>query len=103
MGHNPGKELRKGGCCAARHAVREGERLLMVYADTAGRFKDLEPLWAALDRLGEKSPSNAAIAVGSRAHLVKTEAVVKVISPPPSININLMVKQYYSVPFSETC
>ena len=75
----------------------------MVYADGAGRFKDLEPLWAALDRLDEKSPSNAAIAVGSRAHFVKTEAVVKAISPPPPININLMVERHHSAPPSKTC
>ena len=97
------KNSGKGG--AVRHGMlhARGERLLMVDADGASRFEDLELLWTALDRLDEKSPNNAAIAVGSRAHLVKTEAVVKVISPPPSININLMVKQYYSVPFSETC
>jgi dolichyl-phosphate beta-glucosyltransferase len=72
------KNSGKGG--AVRHGMlhSRGERLLMVDADDASRFEDLELLWAALDRLGEKSPDNAAIAIGSRAHLVKTEAVVKV-------------------------
>lgn len=84
---NPGVEIRvinrrnnsgKGG--TVRHGMlhARGERLLMVDADDASRFEDLELLWAALDRLDEKGPNHAAIAVGSRAHLVKTEAVVKV-------------------------
>lgn len=67
----------KGG--AVRHGMlhARGQRLLMVDADGASRFEDLELLWTALDRLDEKSPNGAAIAVGSRAHLVKSEAVVK--------------------------
>jgi len=72
------KNSGKGG--TVRHGMlhARGERLLMVDADDASRFEDLELLWAALDRLDEKGPGHAAIAVGSRAHLVKTEAVVKV-------------------------
>ena len=72
------KNSGKGG--TVRHGMlhARGERLLMVDADDASRFEDLELLWAALDRLDEKGPDHAAIAVGSRAHLVKTEAVVKV-------------------------
>jgi len=71
------KNSGKGG--AVRHGMlhSRGKRLLMVDADGASRFEDLELLWAALDRVGGKSPDHAAIAVGSRAHLVKTEAVVK--------------------------
>ena len=74
------KNSGKGG--AVRHGMlhSRGKRLLMVDADGASRFEDLELLWAALDRVGGKSPDHAAIAIGSRAHLVKTEAVVKV--PP---------------------
>ncbi|KIY44756.1 glycosyltransferase family 2 protein [Fistulina hepatica ATCC 64428] len=67
--------LGKGG--AVRHGMlhASGERLLMVDADGASRFPDLELLWSAMDEIG---PNNApAIAIGSRAHLVKTEAVVK--------------------------
>lgn len=69
----------KGG--AVRHGMlhSRGKRLLMVDADGASRFEDLEFLWAALDRLGKKNSDHAAIAIGSRAHLVKTEAVVKVL------------------------
>jgi len=77
------KNSGKGG--AVRHGMLHamGERLLMVDADGASRFDDLELLWAALDRLDEKNPNHAAIAVGSRAHLVKTEAVVKVFPSFP--------------------
>jgi len=80
------KNSGKGG--AVRHGMlhARGERLLMVDADGASRFEDLELLWAALDRLDEKSSNHAAIAVGSRAHLVKTEAVVKVPSVLPLNN-----------------
>jgi len=71
------KNSGKGG--AVRHGMlhASGKRLLMVDADGASRFEDLELLWAALDRLDERNPNHAAIAVGSRAHLVRTEAVVK--------------------------
>ncbi|KZV70844.1 glycosyltransferase family 2 protein [Peniophora sp. CONT] len=67
------KNLGKGG--AVRHGMlhSRGRRMLMVDADGASRFEDLELLWAAMDKHGEKP----AVAIGSRAHLVKTEAVVK--------------------------
>jgi len=69
------KNLGKGG--AVRHAMlhSRGERLLMVDADGASRFEDLELLWKALD--GLVSDNEPALAVGSRAHLVKTDAVVR--------------------------
>ncbi|TFK39721.1 glycosyltransferase family 2 protein [Crucibulum laeve] len=65
----------KGG--AVRHGMlyAGGERLLMVDADGASRIEDLEALWKEMDRI---APNNApGMVVGSRAHLVKTEAVVK--------------------------
>ena len=70
------KNVGKGG--AVRHGMLHGRgrRLLMVDADGASRFEDLELLWADMDKI---SPNGeAAVAVGSRAHLVKTDAVVKV-------------------------
>ncbi|KAI6023942.1 glycosyltransferase family 2 protein [Pisolithus microcarpus 441] len=69
------KNLGKGG--AVRHGMlhSRGHRLLMVDADGASRFEDLEHLWMSLDKLAPKN--EPAVAVGSRAHLVKTEAVVK--------------------------
>jgi len=71
------KNLGKGG--AVRHGMLHGRgrRLLMVDADGASRFEDLELLWDALDRFDLSKSDGAAVAVGSRAHLVKTEAVVK--------------------------
>ncbi|EGO22517.1 glycosyltransferase family 2 protein, partial [Serpula lacrymans var. lacrymans S7.9] len=69
------KNLGKGG--AVRHGMlyARGQRLLMVDADGASRFEDLELLWEAMDKLAPKN--EPAVVVGSRAHLVKTEAVVK--------------------------
>ncbi|KAF7370429.1 Glycosyltransferase family 2 protein [Mycena sanguinolenta] len=69
------KNLGKGG--AVRHGMLfgGGERLLMVDADDASRFTDLELLWEAMDTIAPNR--GAGVVVGSRAHLVKTEAVVK--------------------------
>lgn len=79
------KNLGKGG--AVRHGMMHGrgKRLLMVDADGASRFEDLELLWKALDEL-ESEDTLAAVAVGSRAHLVKSEAVVKVRSALSSLS-----------------
>jgi dolichyl-phosphate beta-glucosyltransferase len=76
------KNLGKGG--AVRHGMlhSRGRRLLMADADGASKFEDLDLLWNAMDHL---TPSGApAVVVGSRDHLVKTEAVVKVYLPPNS-------------------
>jgi dolichyl-phosphate beta-glucosyltransferase len=70
------KNIGKGG--AVRHGMLygSGERLLMADADGASKIEDLENLWKAMDEL---TPNNGpAMVVGSRAHLVKSEAVVKV-------------------------
>jgi len=69
------KNLGKGG--AVRHGMLHGrgKKLLMVDADGASQFEDLELLWKALDALVPND--EAGVAVGSRAHLVKTAAVVK--------------------------
>ena len=59
------KNLGKGG--ALRHGMLHGRghRLLMVDADGASRFEDLEQLWANMDEI---APQNeAAVAIGSRA------------------------------------
>ncbi|KAF8581536.1 glycosyltransferase family 2 protein [Ramaria rubella] len=68
------RNVGKGG--AVRHGFlhARGERLLMVDADGASQFEDLELLWKEMDAV-EKC--GRAVAVGSRAHMVKTEAVVK--------------------------
>jgi dolichyl-phosphate beta-glucosyltransferase len=70
------KNVGKGG--AVRHGMLYGggERLLMADADGASRIEDLEELWKKMDEI---APNNVpGVVVGSRAHLVKSEAVVKV-------------------------
>ncbi|KAH9057457.1 glycosyltransferase family 2 protein [Lactarius vividus] len=71
--HNRGK----GG--AVRHGMlhARGRRLLMADADGASRFADVELLLEALDALAPADSDASAVVIGSRAHLVKTEAVVK--------------------------
>ncbi|CAK5267755.1 unnamed protein product [Mycena citricolor] len=61
---------------AVRHGMlfSGGRRMLMVDADGASRFVDLELLWDAMDKI---APGDGWHGRGSRAHLVKTEAVVK--------------------------
>jgi dolichyl-phosphate beta-glucosyltransferase len=69
------KNVGKGG--AVRHGMLHagGRQLLMADADGASRIEDLEALWKAMDGI---APNDApGVVVGSRAHLVKTEAVVK--------------------------
>jgi len=61
----------KHGCMHAR-----GERILFVDADGATRFSDLETLWLKMDE--REQDGQPVIAIGSRAHLVNSEAVVKV-------------------------
>ena len=79
------KNLGKGG--AVRHGMLHGRGrcLLMVDAAGASPFADLEALWTAMDSLLETDKDGAAVVVGSRAHLVKTDAVVKVRQPPRSM------------------
>lgn len=60
-----------------------GHRILFVDADGATNFTDLSVLEAELDNLEQsQAPSESphGIIVGSRAHLVSTEAVVQVRS-----------------------
>lgn len=67
----------KGG--AVKHGAMHarGERILFVDADNATRFSDLEVLWGKMDEKKEEEGSPL-IVIGSRAHLVNSEAVVKV-------------------------
>jgi len=69
------KNIGKGG--AVRHGMlyASGERLLMADADGASQIEDLELLWKAMDIL--VADNGPAVVVGSRAHLVKSDAVVK--------------------------
>ncbi|KAG6902564.1 hypothetical protein C0995_014953 [Termitomyces sp. Mi166 len=82
------KNVGKGG--AVRHGMlySSGERLLMADADGASRIEDLEALWTTMDAL---APDNRpGVVVGSRAHLVKSEAVVKMLAQRSLIRNVLM-------------
>lgn len=69
------RNVGKGG--AVRHGFMHarGGRLLMVDADGASQFEDLELLWKEMDRVEQ---DGFAVAIGSRAHMIGTDAVVKV-------------------------
>jgi dolichyl-phosphate beta-glucosyltransferase len=69
--HNRGK----GG--AVTHGMKfcRGRYALFADADGASKFTDIEKLFAALKKYEQKE--RGAVAVGSRAYLVNTEAVVK--------------------------
>ena len=66
----------KGKGAAVKHGVlhARGQRILMVDADGASNFADLEELWKEMDAIKK---DGHAISVGSRAHLVATDAVVR--------------------------
>jgi len=66
----------KGKGAAVKHGMlhSRGKRILMVDADGASRFEDLELLWKEMDSI---EVDGQAIVVGSRAHLVGTDAVVR--------------------------
>ena len=49
----------------------QGNQILFVDADGATRFSDIQDLMNQLPKNG--------VAIGSRAHMVETEAVVKVL------------------------
>lgn len=88
------KNRGKGG--AVRHGMlhSRGARILFADADGASRFEDLALLEKAMDEMCSEPATNGhaethkdvrptdvkAIAIGSRAHMVKTDAVVKVCS-----------------------
>jgi dolichyl-phosphate beta-glucosyltransferase len=71
------KNRGKGG--AVTHGLRHvrGEYAVFADADGASRFSDLSKLVSACEAAQVKDPLRRAIAVGSRAHLVGSEAVVK--------------------------
>jgi dolichyl-phosphate beta-glucosyltransferase len=67
----------KGGAVKHGFMHARGARILFVDADDATRFSDLETLWSKMDEK-EQEDGEPVIAIGSRAHLVNSEAVVKV-------------------------
>jgi dolichyl-phosphate beta-glucosyltransferase len=71
----------RGKGCAVKFGAlhSRGRRILMVDADGASQFCDLELLWKGMDVI---ELNGRALAVGSRAHMVDTDAVVKVSFNP---------------------
>lgn len=74
------KNRGKGG--GVTHGLRHvrGHYVLFADADGASRFSDVKKLIEGCDEVVDGS--GRGVAIGSRAHLVGSEAVVKVIPPP---------------------
>ncbi|KAJ3269688.1 dolichyl-phosphate beta-glucosyltransferase [Terramyces sp. JEL0728] len=64
----------KGGAVIQGMAVSRGEYVLMVDADGATKFSDIDNLLKAIQGIAK---DGYGIAIGSRAHMVDTDAVVK--------------------------
>jgi dolichyl-phosphate beta-glucosyltransferase len=95
--HNRGK----GG--AVTHGFRHvrGAYAIFADADGASKFEDLAKLVEGCEAVADES--NRSIAVGSRAHLVGSEAVVKVCPTTPRRgDIYIMLTLRTSVLLSET-
>ncbi|RHZ84861.1 hypothetical protein Glove_74g21 [Diversispora epigaea] len=69
------KNRKKGGAVAQGILSSSGKHILFADADGATQFSDFEFLERELKRIVDKD--GFGVAVGSRAHLVKTDAVVK--------------------------
>lgn len=72
------KNRGKGG--AVTHGVQcaRGSYIIFADADGASQFSDVSKLLKAIQNLDHKKPlENPAVAIGSRAHMVNTDAVVK--------------------------
>lgn len=80
----------KGG--AVTHGMRHvrGQYAIFADADGASRFEDLEKLLTASKKV--EDAQGRSVAVGSRAHLVGSEAVVKVYDSPCNCPSLLLAK-----------
>ena len=67
----------KGGAVTQGVLRALGHRILFADADGATKFSDFDLLNQDLDRLMNEREEQDAIVIGSRAHMVKTDAVVK--------------------------
>lgn len=88
----------KGG--AVTHGMRHarGQYIVFADADGASRFSDLGKLVEGCDRV--QDAKGRAVGVGSRAHMVGSEAVVKVRFSPTVHKIVHNTKLPNSAPFS---
>ncbi|QPG76556.1 hypothetical protein FOA43_003946 [Brettanomyces nanus] len=72
------KNRGKGGAVCHGMQVARGEYVIFADADGASKFSDTRTMISAIQELDGMEPERkAAIAVGSRAHMVNTDAVVK--------------------------
>ncbi|KAK9369280.1 nucleotide-diphospho-sugar transferase [Lipomyces kononenkoae] len=73
------KNRGKGGAVTHGMQRARGEYIIFADADGASQFSDIKTLHATLTKANTKGASSPppAIALGSRAHMVKSEAVVK--------------------------
>ncbi|ORX98999.1 hypothetical protein K493DRAFT_280050 [Basidiobolus meristosporus CBS 931.73] len=83
------KNRGKGGAVTQGILNARGKYILFADADGATRFADLELLEAELNKI---KTNDLGVAIGSRAHLVKTEAVVK-----RSFIRNLLMHSFHKV------
>ncbi|KAJ3213419.1 dolichyl-phosphate beta-glucosyltransferase [Dinochytrium kinnereticum] len=68
------KNRGKGGAVAQGMLVARGDMILFADADGSTKFSDIQQLEDALTKV---SKDGLGVAIGSRAHMVKSEAVVK--------------------------
>lgn len=89
----------KGG--AVTHGMRHarGQYAIFADADGASKFEDLGKLVRASQKI--EDADERGVAVGSRAHLVGSEAVVKVLYP--GSDMVAFANAFSSDPFSATC
>jgi dolichyl-phosphate beta-glucosyltransferase len=82
------KNRGKGG--AVTHGLRHvrGKYAVFADADGASRFSDLGRLIEGCEDVVDGS--NRGVAIGSRAHLVGSEAVVKVFRPQPPFSLSFL-------------
>lgn len=71
------KNRGKGGAVTHGVQVSRGQYIIFADADGASKFADVDKLITAIEKLSKDSESQPAVAVGSRAHMVNTDAVVK--------------------------
>lgn len=72
------KNRGKGGAVTHGMQCARGSYIIFADADGASQFSDISKLLKSIQKLDDNEPfKNPAVAIGSRAHMVNTDAVVK--------------------------